>query len=136
RQRRAFENVRYVLEERAAGRAADAGDGDDAYAAAVAAPIRDTQALVVAREGTVLLRLLGCLRPYRRELITGMAAASVITAVGIAPPYIAGRLIDGVVRPAQQGTLAIERARTIAWLAVGAMALVYVIRQLAALVRL
>jgi ATP-binding cassette, subfamily B, bacterial len=136
RQRRAFENVQYVLEERIAGRAPAGGDADRAYAAAVAAPIRDTQALVAAREGAVVFRLLGYLRPYRRELTIGMTAATVITAVGIAPPYIAGRLIDGVIRPAQQGSLPVARAQAIAWLAVAAMALVVLVRQLAALVRL
>ena len=136
RQRRAFENVRYVIEERLAGRSASRHDADRMYAAAVASPIRDTQALVAAREGAVVFRLLRYLRPYRRELAVGMGAAAVITAVGIAPPYIAGRLIDGVIRPAQLGSLPIERAHAIAWLAVAAMALVYVVRQAAALVRL
>jgi ATP-binding cassette subfamily B protein len=136
RQRRAFENVRYLLEERVAGRDAPTGDADSTYAAAVAAPIRDTQALVAARDGAVVLRLLRYLRPYRRELLAGLTAATVITAVGIAPPYIAGRLIDGVIRPAQEGSLPIERAQAIAWLAVAAMALVYLVRQAAALVRL
>src|SRR3989441_850197 len=52
------------------------------------------------------------------------------------PPYLAGRLIDRVVRPAQAGTLSLARAGTIAWLAVAAMAAVYLIRQAAAHVRL
>jgi ATP-binding cassette subfamily B protein len=136
RQRRAFENMRFVLEERLEGREVPAGDADATYADAVAAPIRDTQALVAGREGTVVFRLLGYLRPYRRQLVLGMSAAAVITGVSIAPPYIAGQLIDRVIRPAQQGTLPVDRAQTIAWLAVAAMALVHVIRQAAALVRL
>ena len=136
RQRRAFENLRFVIEEQLAGREVPAGDADREYADAVARPIRDTQALVAGRSGGVLLRLLGYLRPYRRELALGMTAATLITAVSIAPPYIAGRLIDGVIRPAQEGSLALGRASTIAWIAVAALALVHVIRQAAALLRL
>ncbi len=136
RQRRAFENLRFVLDERLAGRSAASGDADREYADAVARPIRDTQALVAGRSGAVLFRLLGYLRPYRRQLGVGMAAAALITLVSMAPPFIAGRLIDRVIRPAQQGTLALGRAAWIAWLAVLAMALVHIVRQSAALVRL
>jgi ATP-binding cassette subfamily B protein len=136
RQRRAFENLRYVVEEQLEGRAVPAADADAEYADGVARPIRETQALVAGKKGAVIRRLLSYLRPYRRELLLGMTAAAVITLVSIAPPYIAGALIDRVIRPAQQGTMPIGRATTIAWLAVGAMALVYVIREAAALVRL
>src|SRR5437667_7302187 len=66
----------------------------------------------------------------------GMAAATVITLVSLVPPYLAGHLIDRVVRPAQAGTLSLARAGTIAWLAVAAMAAVYLIRQSAVHVRL
>src|SRR5205085_1261348 len=45
-------------------------------------------------------------------------------------------VIDRVVRPAQEGRLDTGRAATIAWLAVAAMALVYLVRQAAALLRL
>jgi ATP-binding cassette subfamily B protein len=136
RQRRAFERLRFLLEEGIAGREVRTDDPDREYAAAVARPIRDTQALVAGRPGRVLFRLLGYMKPYRRELAIGMTAAALITAVSIAPPWIAGRLIDGVVRPAQDGTLELGRASTIAWIAVAALALVHVIRQAAALVRL
>jgi ATP-binding cassette subfamily B protein len=136
RQRRAFERLRFVLDEGIEGRDVSCGDPDREYAAAVARPIRDTQALVAGRPTSVLFRLLGYMRPYRKELAFGMTAAALITAVSIAPPWIAGRLIDGVVGPAQAGTLDVGRATTIAWLAVAALAMVHVIRQAAALVRL
>jgi ATP-binding cassette, subfamily B, bacterial len=135
RQRRAFENLRFVIEEQLEGRDVPAGDADRDYADAVARPIRDTQALVAGRSGRVLFRLLGYLRPYRRELTIGMSAAALITAVSIVPPWIAGRLIDGVIRPAQEGSLDPRNASTIAWIAVAALALVHAIRQTAALVR-
>ena len=136
RQRRAFENLRFVLEEAIAGRAIVSPDADREYADGVARPIRDAQALVAGQRVAVIRRLLGYLTPYRRRLALGMSAAAVITLVSLVPPYLAGYLIDRVVRPAQQGVLPLARASLIAWVAVGAMALVYLVRQAAALVRL
>ncbi|MFN2400149.1 MAG: ABC transporter ATP-binding protein [Gemmatimonadaceae bacterium] len=136
RQRGAFENIRFVLDEALAGRAVTPDDADRVYADAVARPIRDAQALVAGRESAVILRLLQYLRPYRRQLVIGLSAAALITLVSLVPPYLAGFLIDRVVRPAQEGKLDLGAAATMAWIAVGAMAVLYVIRQLAALVRL
>ena len=136
RQRRAFENLRFVLEEAIAGRAIPTPDADREYADGVARPIRDAQALVAGQRIAVIRRLLGYLTPYRRRLTLGMSAAAVITLVSLVPPYLAGYLIDRVIRPAQQGSLPLGRASLIAWVAVGAMALVYLVRQGAALVRL
>ncbi|MGH7530089.1 MAG: ABC transporter ATP-binding protein [Gemmatimonadales bacterium] len=136
RQRRAFENIRFVLEEQLGGRAIPPADADQVYADSVARPIREAQALVAGRPTAVIRRLLGYLRPYRRQLTLGMAAATAITLVSLVPPYLAGYLLDRVVRPAQEGALPLGRAAQIAWLAVAAMALVYLARQAAAVVRL
>src|SRR2546427_13156620 len=136
RQRRAFENLKFVLEEALEGRPVAPPDADEEYAARVARSIRDAQALVAGRRVAVIRRLLGYLAPYRRQLTLGMAAATLITVVSLVPPYLAGYLIDRVVRPAQEGRLDVGRAGTIAWLAVGAMALVYLVRQAAAVARL
>lgn len=137
RQRRAVENIRFVLEEALEGRTVTPSiAADDEYADGIARPVRDAQALVGGRPVAVVTRLLGYLRPYRRDLGIGMAAATVITIVSLVPPFLAGRLIDRVIRPAQDGTLAVDRAATLAWIAVAAMGAVYVVRQAAALVRL
>jgi ATP-binding cassette subfamily B protein len=136
RQRRGFENLRFVLEERLAGRDVPPADADREYAAAVARPVRDTQALVAGRRAAALRRLLGYLRPYRRQVSLGLAAAATITLVSLVPPYLAGYLLDRVIRPAQAGALSLERASLIAWVAVAAMASVYLVRQAAAMVRL
>src|SRR5881296_1851539 len=138
RQRRAFENIRFILEEQpeAGSREIPAVDADRVYAESIARPIREAQALVAGRQTAVIRRLLGYLRPYRRPLALGIAAATLITLVSLVPPYLAGHLIDRVVRPAQAGALSLARASTIAWIAVAAMALVYLVRQAAAHVRL
>lgn len=137
RQRRAIENIKFILEDAIEGGRRDvAVDGDHEYAASVAAPIREAQALVAGNRIAVLWRLLSYLKPYRRQLVFGFAAAAVITLVSLVPPYLAGVLIDDIVRPVQDGVLERSRAYRIAWMAVGAMALVYLIRQAGAVVRL
>ncbi|MEP6763366.1 MAG: ABC transporter ATP-binding protein [Gemmatimonadaceae bacterium] len=145
RQRGAVENIRFVLDEALSGREvlpANASDeanrvsSDAAYVDAVARPVRDAQALMSGRESAVILRLLGYLKPYRKEVTLGLLAATVITLVSLIPPYLAGYLIDRVMRPAQEGTLSKVVATRMAWTAVAAMAAVYILRQLAALVRL
>ncbi|MGQ0765743.1 MAG: ABC transporter ATP-binding protein [Gemmatimonadota bacterium] len=136
RQRGAFENIRFVLAEGLEGHIVIPPDADEAYTDAVARPVRDAQALVARRRAAVILRLLAYLRPYRRELGLGMLAATVITIVSLVPPWLAGYLLDSVVRPVQAGELAPDRALATATLAVAAMGLVYVIRQSAAMVRL
>ncbi|HEV8410414.1 MAG TPA: hypothetical protein VGQ30_07890, partial [Gemmatimonadaceae bacterium] len=138
RQRGAFENIRFVLDEAIAGRLTkvSSDDADHLYADAVARPVREAQALVSGRESRVILRLLSYLLPYRRQLALGLSAAAVITFLSLIPPYIAGYLIDKVVRPAQDGRLARETAAGMAWIAVSAMAALYLVRQAAAHVRL
>jgi ATP-binding cassette subfamily B protein len=136
RQRRAFENLRFVLEEALEGRRVTPGDADGEYVDAVARPVRDAQALVAGQRVAVIRRLLGYLKPYRRRLGLGMGAAGVITLVSLVPPYLAGYLIDRVIRPAQEGVVPIGRAGLIASIAIAAMALVYLIKSGAAIVRL
>jgi ATP-binding cassette subfamily B protein len=137
RQRGAFENIRFVLDEALAGRTVTStSDADNVYADAVARPVRDAQALVAGRHSAVILRLLTYLTRYRRQLVLGLSAAAVVTLASLVPPYLAGYLIDDVVRKANEGSLARATAATVAWIAVGAMAALYVIRQAAAHLRL
>jgi ATP-binding cassette subfamily B protein len=136
RQRRAVENVRFVLEQQLEGGTVETGDAHAEYARAVAGPVREAQALVAGNRRAVLWRLLAYLEPYRRRMLWGFAAAAVITLVSLVPPWLAGYLIDEVVRPVQDGSVPIEEGAAVAWLAVIAMGLVYLVRQAAALVRL
>lgn len=136
RQRRAVENVRFVIDEELEGRPVSVADADDEYARSVAAPIREAQALVAGNQRAVLWRLLGYLRPYRRQVALGFAAATMITGVSLVPPWLAGYLIDAVVRPVQEGTVTARHGALVAWIAVTAMALVYLVRQASAAVRL
>ncbi|HET6700791.1 MAG TPA: hypothetical protein VFH14_03250, partial [Gemmatimonadaceae bacterium] len=128
RQRGAFENIRFVLDEALEGRTVEPTDADRVYADAVARPVRDAQALVAGRQSAVIMRLLGYLTRYRRELTLGLTAAAIVTLASLVPPYLAGYLIDDVVRKANEGTMARGAAAKIAWIAVGVMAALYVIR--------
>ena len=137
RQRRAFENLKCVVEEGQRGGGAEGQRGsDELYAEAVARPVRDAQALVAGKPHAVIARLLGYLTPYRRQLGLGMGAATLITLVSLIPPWLAGYVLDRLVVPARGGTLPLERAALLAWIAVSAMALVFLVRQAAAWIRL
>ncbi len=126
--------LREDRETRSALRDSTAADAE--YARNVAGPIKDAQALVAANDAAVLRRLLGYLKPYKWRVVTGMLAAAFVTMLSLVPPYLAGYLIDSVIRPSQDGAAGVEALLAMAWMAVGAMALVVVFRQLAGWLRL
>ena len=136
RQRPAIENIRFVLEEQLEGREVPPGDGDTEYVESLARPIRNAQALVAANELAVLWRLLAYLKPYSRQMTLGMLAAAIITLCSLVPPFLAGYLFDDVIRPSQDGQLSLGQASQAAWIAVAAIAAVYLLRQLCGWVRL
>ena len=139
RQRGAMENIRFVLDEAVEGRdvaeTAD-HDADVVYADAVARPVRDAQALVGNRRTAVLRRLLGYLFRYKRDLMIGLAAATVVTALSLVPAWLTGYLIDDVLGGVRAGTMSAERARHLAWLVVAGLAGTHLLRQATGLVRL
>ena len=136
RQRRAMENLRFILEAQIEGRETAPADADLEYERSVAGPVREAQALVGGNRRAVLWRLLSYLGPYKPRLLAGFAAAALITVVSLVPPYLAGYLIDEVVRPVQTGSLELAAALRTAWVAVVAMTLVYLVREGAAHIRL
>ena len=77
----------------------------------------------------MLCRLVGYRGRYRREVAIGFAAATLITALSLVPPYLAGYLIDSVVRPVQDRAMTVERGGLVAWIAVSAMALILAVRR-------
>jgi ATP-binding cassette subfamily B protein len=136
RQRKAIENIAFVLEQEIAGREVPRTDADREYVESLAKPIRDAQALVSRQRIGVLWRLLAYLAPYRRDVALGMGSAMLLTFFALVPPYLTGYLIDSVIEPAQQGSLGLTQATLIAWIAIGGMAAVYVLRQVCNWVRL
>ncbi|MCW8131338.1 MAG: ATP-binding cassette domain-containing protein, partial [Planctomycetota bacterium] len=144
RQRRAMENLLFLLEQdlkaregKAQGRAEPLGrDADSVYAESMAHDMKEAQAAVNANKLAVVWRLMAYLRPYRSRLALGMGAATLLTLISLVPPYLTGRLMDQVVRPYEAGTLASEAARSVAWVLVAGIAAVYIVRELFVWVRL
>ncbi len=137
RQRRAMENLQFLIERDLDGSPVPApADPDEEYADSVAGPIREAQALVAGNDLAVVWRLLGYLRPYRGQVIFGLASAAVLTALSLVPPYLTGYLVDEVIRPVQDGAKTLADVQQIAWYAVVAIAASYLLRQLAAWARL
>jgi ATP-binding cassette subfamily B protein len=136
RQRRAMENVHFLLEQGLDGRLVDRVDPDAVYADSVAGPVREAQALVAGNDMSVLLRLLSYLRPYRGQVVFGFVSAVVLTVLALIPRYLTGILIDRVITPVTEGVKTVDEVRAYAWMAVGAIAVAYAFRQLAAWARL
>jgi ATP-binding cassette, subfamily B, bacterial len=136
RQKRSLEGLGFVLEQALEGRTIPLEDADQLYAESVLDPVREAQALVTPNKLAVVWRLLSYLKPYRRRVMLGTSAALGITVLSMAPPFITGNLVDKVIGPVQRGALSAESMSSVAWLAVGAIALVYVLRQLCVWLRL
>lgn len=133
RQRRAFGIVQTAIETPDFEAEADA---DERYVEAVAHAVRETQNAVSKGGASVLWRLVAYLRPYRKTMAYGLGAAVGMTLFNLVPPFLAGRLIDDIVRPFQEGAMESSVALQSAWLLVGAIAAVYVLREVLGWVRL
>ena len=71
RQRRAMENIQFIIEQQLEDRAVEPKDADAVYADSVAGSVRDAQALVARNDMAVIWRLLSYLRPYRGQVAFG-----------------------------------------------------------------
>jgi ATP-binding cassette subfamily B protein len=136
RQRRAMENIRYLLDQRIAGCDIQPEDADQVYASSITQPVRDAQASVAGQQLTVLWRLLSYLGPYRRELMIGMLAAVVMTILSLLPPYLTKYLIDQVVKPFETGAMTMDQAQLAGWVVIAILALAYLLREVGHWLRL
>ncbi|WFB37097.1 ABC transporter ATP-binding protein [Kiritimatiellota bacterium B12222] len=96
RQQRCMENIKLVLEEENATSSSDPDFADQAYADALAEPIRNAQATIRGNQMAVIWRLLSYLLPYKKDLWLGGMAAVFLTALTLIPPRISGLMIDGI----------------------------------------
>ncbi|MDJ0789833.1 MAG: ABC transporter ATP-binding protein [Myxococcota bacterium] len=136
RQRRAMENIQFVVEQGLAGNAIPTRDADAVYAETVAGPVREAQALVAGNDMAVLWRLLGYLSPYKAQVAFGVVSAALLTALTLVPPYLTGFLVDEVIQPVQRGEKLVSDVQSVAWWSVLAIALTYATRQACAWARL
>lgn len=136
RQKKAMENLKFFLQQQLDGQQIEAGEPDEVYAESVAQAIKKAQASLAVNRLKVVWRLLGYLKPYRKRFATGMTAAALLTLVSLFPPYLTGYLIDRTINPVQSGSLSVEKAAQMAWLVVAAIAVIYLLREVFAWVRL
>jgi ATP-binding cassette subfamily B protein len=136
RQRRAMENIRYLLDQRIAGCDIQPADADQVYASAITQSVRDAQASVAGQRLTVLWRLLSYLGSYRKALMIGMLAALVMTILSLLPPYITKYLIDHVIKPFENGAMTTDQAQLIGLLVIATLSLAYLFREIAHWLRL
>lgn len=133
RQRFAFERLMAALQHELP---LSGQDADAAYASDVARPIKSAGETVFQNSWVVLARLIRYLRPYRRELLFGLTAAVVVTVCALIPAYLAGHVIDDVLRPVQLGAAQPGEVAVIGWVCVAAIGAIYLLRRAAAWVRL
>ena len=136
RQRKAMENIKFILQQKVDADEVQQHQPDKIYAEAIAQPIKEAQASVSVHRLKVIWRLLAYLMPYKKQLLLGMVAAVLLTIVSLFPPYITGFLIDRIIKPTQSGQLDVEKAIRMAILVVSGIAMVYILRELFAWVRM
>ncbi len=136
RQRRAMENLQYVIEQQLKGAPDPEGDADGIYSSSVAHAIKEAQSSVTKNKLAVLWRLTAYLKPYRVRMGWGMAGATLMTLISLIPPYLTGYMLDKVIRPYEAGTLPQDAAVHIGWLLIAGIAATYLIREVFVCVRL
>ncbi len=114
RQRHAMEGIKYLLEH--PDGATPERSAESLYQRGLLQPIEAAQASISEDSTSVLWRLLGYMRPYKRRVSAGILSALAITALLLVPPYLTGHLVDSIVRPVQDGErLAIEMKPEALW---------------------
>ncbi|MDP8238691.1 MAG: ABC transporter ATP-binding protein [Candidatus Hatepunaea meridiana] len=137
RQRRAMENIKFIIEQRIKGHTVGFDkEAKEAYSDAMTQPIKEAQASVAANKMAVVWRLMGYLTPYRKRLSFGLVAAAIMTLVSLLPAYLTGYVIDKVIKPFQNGKIDYEAAMYTAWVIIGALALTYILRVFCMWIRL
>ncbi|WOO43362.1 ABC transporter ATP-binding protein [Rubellicoccus peritrichatus] len=119
RQRQAFSAIIFVLKQQLEGRVVSPKDADEAYADAMAGPIRKARSNKDNTKAAVVWRLLSYLKPYRVRFGMGVLAAFALTAVALVPPFLTKELLDGYVWPFSRGEITYDAAMHGAWWLLG-----------------
>ncbi len=137
RQRRAVENIRYLLDQQIEGFDIEPkGSAEGIYAESVSQAVSEAQAAFAANKLAVVWRLISYLGPYRFRVALGMLGAALMTLSTLMPPFLSGRLIDKVVKPFESGALDAGAALKLAWPILGLIAVTYLLMEVFAYVRL
>ena len=136
RQRRAIENIKFLLEKRAEADELEHTQPDHVYATAMTQTVREAQASVAGHRFVVIWRLMSYLKPYKLRMTFGMLAAALMTLMALLPPYLTGYVIDNVVKPFGDGALTREKALHLGWVVIGGLGATYLMREVCLWVRL
>jgi ATP-binding cassette, subfamily B, bacterial len=136
RQRRSLEHIRFVLQQQIEGHPVLPSDPDAVYAEAVAGPIREAQSSVARNQVSVIWRLLGYFRPYKKEVTIGFAAAVIMTLLNLAPPWFTKFLLDDILKPVEDGRMTGQEMLPLAFTVIGALGALHLIREVSAWFRL
>ena len=130
RQKDAMGNIAFILTQAAKGHEIPIGDDPDKpYLTGLTRPIKKAQATVSQNKLTVVWRLLAYLRPYRKQVIIGMIAGSMLAIASLVPPFLARYMIDEVLGDA-------PAAAGLAWTILVAITAAYLLRLLFLWIRL
>jgi ATP-binding cassette subfamily B protein len=129
--------LKYLLEQKIKGEVLILDrSADELYASGTLKPLLKKQSGKDTGKRKVVWRLLGYIKPYRKELYIGGLGAVGMTIVSLLPAYISGRLIDDIIRPYQDGKISSDEALKIGWLVIGALASSYALKEVFVWVRL
>ena len=136
RQRRTMEDLKFILDQQLHNGPLPLSDADEVYAGSVVQAIKEAQASVSGNRLAVVWRLTAYLKPYRKQIIAGMIAATILTVLSLLPPYLTKAIIDGVATPYRTGELSASAAKETAGLILIALAVVFLMRTFCGWVRL
>jgi ATP-binding cassette subfamily B protein len=137
RQQNAMGAIAFVLKQALEDNTIATDESADAlYADAVSQPIREAQGMVVTHKLSVLWRLIGFIKPYRRRFALGVAGAVCLTALMLVPPLLTQRIIDHAVIPSLEGALDPVAAVNMGLRLLAILFVVFVLREIFLFIRL
>jgi ATP-binding cassette subfamily B protein len=100
-----FSGLKYILDEGLKGNDIEVEDADLVYQKSLTQKLLAGQGASATSKGQVVWRLLGYLKPYRKDVFFGALGALLATLLALIPAYLSGSLIDEIIRPFQNGEL-------------------------------
>lgn len=132
-----FSQLKYLIEQKKKDKAVVLEkSADELYSEGCLNPLLKKQSGKELAKDKVVWRLLGYIKPYRKEVAIGALGAVGMTIVSLLPAFISGKLIDKIIRPFQDGKIDQAEALNMAWIVIGALALSYGIKEFFTWVRL
>ncbi len=111
-------------------------NSDETYQQKVLTPIKEAQASVAGNQAAVVWRLLGYLKPYKKQVGLGLVAAVLMTIISLIPAYLTGYVIDDLIKPYQSGRLTLSEVKQMTYVTIAGLIAVYLFVELFAWLRL